>query len=273
MTLYQAILLGIIQGITEFLPISSSAHLVLVPFLLNWQLSPNESFVFDVLVQVGTLVAVVIYFHKDLFAILKSFFQGLKLRQPFKEADSRMGWLILLATLPAGLIGLLIKDTVEAAFANPILVAMMLLVTAALMSVAELVGRKMHQFEEITHWDAILIGLFQAAAIFPGISRSGATISGGLLRQIDRKAAARFSFLISIPVMAAAGLLALIDLISLPSLTSFLPVMAVGFTVSALIGYFSIAWLMRFLTRHPLYYFSIYCSVVAILMLVVYHVR
>jgi len=273
MSLIQAIILGIIQGLTEFLPISSSAHLVLIPYIFNWNLSTNGAFIFDVLVQIGTLFAVIFYFRKDLVAINHSFFQGLAKHEPFKDPNSRMAWFIILATLPAVIFGILFKDMVENAFSSPLLVAIMLLFTALLMTIAELLGKKLRTSEQINYIDAIIIGLLQAAAIFPGISRSGATISGGLLRHINRKSAARFSFLLSIPIMAAAGVLALIDLIQLPYLFSFLPAMAVGFITAAVVGYLSIYWLMRFLNKRPLYYFAGYCSMFAIITMVIYYVR
>ena len=273
MTILQAILLGIIQGITEFLPISSSAHLVLVPFLLNWKLAEKEAFVFDVLVQMGTLIAVIIYFRKDLVAIIKAFVQGIIKREPFKDYDSRSGWLIILATIPAGLIGMLFKDKIEASFGNVVMVAIMLLITAGLMFAAERLGKKTRSGESLSWLDTLVMGLFQAAAVFPGISRSGATISGGLLRQLERKTAARFSFLMSIPIMAAAGLLSVFDLLELPNLSSFLPVMSVGFITAEVVGYLAIAWLMKFLTKKPLWYFSIYCVVIAVVTLIVNYVR
>ena len=133
MTIIQALILGIVQGLTEFLPVSSSAHLVLVPFLLNWKLDPTQAFVFDVLVQLGTLVAVIAYFWKDLLAVLKAWTAGIRSRQPFAEAESRLGWFVILATIPAGLAGLLLKDKVEAAFSNPMLTALMLFATKSVL--------------------------------------------------------------------------------------------------------------------------------------------
>lgn len=273
MTFIQAIILGIIQGLTEFLPISSSGHLVLFPYLTNWKLDESQAFVFDVLVQLGTLVAVIFYFRKDILAIIKAFIAGIVKRQPFQEADSRAGWMILLATIPAGLVGVLLKDQVEEAFSNPLLVAGMLLVTAILMLLAETFGKKTRGGEDLNYKDALIMGIFQAFAVLPGISRSGATISGGLFRQLDRKSAARFSFLMSIPIMVAAGLLAGIDLLQLSNLASFLPVMIIGFVVSGIVGYFAIAWLMKFLTKQPLYYFSIYCTALSLLVFIVHNVR
>ena len=273
MTIIQAIILGIVQGITEFLPISSSAHLVLVPYWLNWELSADQAFVFDVLVQMGTLVAVIIYFAKDLWSIIKGFLAGIAGKKPFQDDKHRMGWLVILATIPAGIAGLFLKDKIEAAFANPYLVAVFLLVTAVLISLAEWIGKKVRNMDEMNSLDAVVIGLFQALSIFPGISRSGSTIVGGMFRNITREASARFSFIISIPIMLAAGLLGVIDLLKLPNLGQFLPTMIIGFVVSGVVGYFAIAWLMKFITKRPLIYFSIYCVLVALTTFVIYHVR
>ena len=273
MTIIQAIILGIVQGITEFLPISSSAHLVLVPYWLNWEISADQAFVFDVLVQMGTLVAVIIYFAKDLWSIMKGLIAGIMSKKPFQDAKHRMGWLVILATIPAGIAGLLLKDRIESAFTNPYLVAIFLLVTAVLIALAEWIGKKVRNLDEVNALDALVIGLFQALSIFPGISRSGSSIAGGMFRNITREASARFSFIISIPIMLAAGLLGVIDLLQLPNLLQFLPTMLIGFVVSGVVGYLAIAWLMKFITKHPLIYFSIYCILVATVTFVIHYVR
>jgi len=273
MTIIQVIILGIVQGLTEFLPISSSAHLVLIPFLLNWDLKQPQTFIFDVLVQVGTLFAVVIFFRKDLLEILHAFIKGILSGKPFKEYNSQTAWMIILATIPAGLIGILFKEQVQLVFGSPVLVAIMLIVTALIMSIGEIIYNKGQVKDEMSFWDAIIIGFSQAVAIFPGVSRSGATISAGLIRKLDRKHVARFSFLLSIPIMIAAGLMATVDLLQMELVSEFIGLMFLGFIVSALVGYFAIAWLMRFLTKHSLYYFSIYCVTLSIVVLVVNYIR
>lgn len=272
MTILQSLILGIVQGLTEFLPISSSAHLVLVPFWLGWNIPANENFVFDVLVQLGTLLAVIIYFWKDLVQIVIKFVTGIVQKKPFADPDARMGWYLILATIPAGIIGLAIKSKVEAAFASPIATAALLLGTTALLIGAELLGKQKRSIENLNWRDALIIGFFQAVSIFPGISRSGATISGGMFRSFDRKSAARFAFLMSIPVMLAAGLVAAVDLVKIPDLSSFLPVIAVGFIAAAVVGYISIRWLLNYLTRHPLYSFAVYCAAICVITLIVAYV-
>ena len=273
MTLIQSILLGIIQGLTEFLPISSSAHLVITPYILGWNIPEDSAFIFDVLVQMGTLVAVIAYFWQDLVTILKAFILGIARRQPFTEDKSRLGWLLILATLPAVLAGMLVKDLVEQAFSSPIAIAFFLIVTAGFLVMAERLGKRMRHLEQLGWLDALVIGLFQAFSLFPGISRSGSTITGGMLRGLDREAAARFSFLMSVPVMLGAGGLAVVDLLKFPDFTSQLPTLFVGFVAAMIVGYLSIRWLLGFLTRHSIYGFAAYCLAAAAITLMVAFIR
>ena len=263
MTFLQAIILGIVQGLTEFLPISSSAHLVLIPYLLGWQIPISQAFVFDILVQLGTLTAVIIYFRKDLWAILTEWLHGIFHRVPFGTFNSRMGWYLILATIPAGLLGITIKGKVEAVFNNPLLTASLLFGTAILLVVAERVGKRIRALESMNWKDALWVGVFQAISIFPGISRSGSTISGGMIRNLDKPSATRFAFLMSIPVMIAAGLIGMLDLIKVPNVVAFLPVMAVGFLTAAVVGYLSIRWLLGYIAKRNFYPFAIYCAVLA----------
>jgi undecaprenyl-diphosphatase len=265
--------LGIIQGLTEFLPISSSGHLVIVPYLFNWNIPPNQAFVFDVLVQVATLVAVFAYFWRDLGEIAREVIHGIRFRKPFDSQPARLGWQILLATIPAGIIGFFLKDTVEQAFASPLTTAIFLFGTAILLVIAELVGKRNRSLTELTWVDALWVGFFQAVSIFPGISRSGATMTGGMTRNLDRPGAARFSFLMSIPVMLAAGILAAFDLVQTPELVKMLPVFIPGFIVAGVTGYLAIRWLLRYLLRHTFYDFAIYCFIIGLITLVTYLIR
>jgi undecaprenyl-diphosphatase len=273
MTVLQSIILGIIQGLTEFLPISSSAHLVIAPYLLGWQFPNQVGFIFDVLVQLGTLLAVIIYFRKDLYRIILAVIEGLIHRQPFADPMSRLGWILILATIPAVIAGVLFKGLVERAFGSPVAAALFLLVTAALLVIAERVGKRDRQFDSITWMDGLIAGLLQAVSLLPGISRSGATITGGMLRNLDRPSAARFSFLISVPVMVGAGALAMVDLFKSPNFTGQIPTVLAGFIASAIVGYFAIRWLLSYLTRRPLYLFAIYCVAVSFLVLIVSFIR
>ena len=264
MTVIQSIFLGIIQGLTEFLPISSSGHLVIVPYVLKWDIPPAEAFVFNVLVQVATLVAVLAFFWKDYYLILGGVLRGLQHRKPFETQPARMGWYILLTTIPGGIAGLFLKNAVETAFASPKMTAAALLGTALLLVIAERVGKRIRSLEEITWKDALIIGVFQILALFPGLSRSGSTIAGGMTRDLERPAAARFAFLMAVPIMLVAGLSAVIDLLQIPELGSLLPVFIPGFITAAVVGYLAIGWLLSFLGRYSLYYFAAYCTIVGL---------
>lgn len=264
MTIFQAAILGIVQGLTEFIPISSSGHLVLVPYFLGWHFSPDQGFIFDVLVQWGTLFAVFIYFLKDLTVIAGAFLQGIVRRKPFAEADSRMGWYLIVATLPAVLVGLLFKDIIEQAFASPTMTGVFLFVTAALLVTAEIAGQRSRSMEQLNWKDSLWIGFSQVLALLPGVSRSGATIVGGMTKHLDRSSAARFSFLMSVPVMLGAGLLAIKDLIDLPAANEFVLPLLVGFLTAMISGYIAIRWLIAYLSRHSLYLFAGYCAILGL---------
>lgn len=270
MPLYRALILGIIQGATEYIPVSSSAHLVLIPWLLGW---PDSAFTFEVLVQWGTLVGVFVYFWRDLWDIAHGMVTGLARRQPLATASSRMGWYILLGTIPAVVFGLLLKDIFEAAFGAPVLVAVLLLGTAAILMVAEHFGRRERTTGDLGWLDALFVGMWQVTALFPGISRSGSTIGGGMLRGLDRTAAARFSFLLSVPALLGAGFLAIADLLEAETLSADLPALAVGFVAAAITGYLCIRWLLGYLQRRGLTIFAVYCAAFAIFCLIVALVR
>jgi undecaprenyl-diphosphatase len=273
MNFVQAIVLGIVQGITEFLPISSSAHLVITPYILGWRLPEDQIFPFDVLVQVGTLVAVIIYFRSDLYRILFWVFRDLFNRTPFAHFESRLGWLLLLSTLPAGVAGILLKDAVESAFKRPDLTALFLFGTAFLLLLAERVGQRNRDLHNLSWKDALWIGAVQILALFPGISRSGATIAGGIMRHLDRASAGRYTFLMAVPVMLAAGIFGLWDLRRVNHLASFLPVMAAGFFTAVVVGYLAIDWLLRYLSQHSLKIFALYCTLLGILTLTLVFLR
>ncbi|CAK8718337.1 hypothetical protein GCAAIG_07790 [Candidatus Electronema halotolerans] len=266
MTLLQSFVLGLVQGLTEFIPVSSSGHLVLVPHLLGWHFPKDQSFVFDVLVQLGTLAAVVVYYWQDLTAIARAFLLGLVRRQPFAEADARMGWFLILATLPAVVVGLLAKDLVEQAFASPKMTGVFLLCTAILLLIAEKAGNRCRSMQELDWKDSLWIGFSQVLALLPGVSRSGATLAGGMTRHLDRPAAARFSFLMSVPVMVGASVLAAKDLLDLPALHDFLLPLLLGFLTAMVSGYLAIRWLITYLSRHSLHIFAGYCAAVGLLL-------
>ncbi|MES2503534.1 MAG: undecaprenyl-diphosphatase UppP [Myxococcota bacterium] len=263
MDLIRASILGIVQGLTEYLPVSSSAHLALVPKILGWDIPENEAVVFNILVQMGTLVGVVSYFAKDLKAIAHAMIKDMLAGQPFKTADSRMGWYLGVATIPAGVAGLLVKPYIKEWFHSTRMIFAFLLVTAAILCVGELLARGKRT--QIRLVDAILIGCAQILALMPGISRSGSTISMGVALQLSKAAAARFSFLMSIPVMLGAGILASRDLVAAPQiLHEMLAPILVGALVAGVVGYLVIGWFLKFLTEHSLLWFAAYCGLVGI---------
>ena len=270
MNIFHAILLGILQGLTEFIPVSSTAHLLIAEHFLGIQ-ADNAVFVFDVLVQLGTILALVIYFWKDLVSIVVDTLKNLGGLGNFKSLpeNAKMGWYIVIATIPALLAGLLLKKVVEALFTQPLTEAAIRLFAAAiLLTLAEYFGKKTRKLSSMTWLDALFIGIMQIIAVFPGASRSGTTISGGMFRGLDRPAAARFAFLMSVPVMLAAGGYEALGLLKMQHLSQFLPLVVVGFIAAALVGWFAIKWLLGYLNKHSLYVFAAYCAVVGALCVV-----
>jgi len=255
MSIMQAILLGLLQGATEFLPISSSGHLVLVPWLLGWQ---KASLTFDTMVHLGTLVAVVIYFRRDIGQVIRGVWVTLRERS-LADMHGRLGWFILLGSIPAALLGLLLEDFFEELFSAPVIVACLLLVTGLILWLSERMSQRLRTLDKIGARDSLLIGLAQAGAIAPGISRSGATIAAGLALNVNREAAARFSFLLALPVILGAGLLKLKDMVLAGVTPGEASLMAVGFIVAAVSGYVCIYFLLAYIRRNTLYVFTAYC--------------
>jgi undecaprenyl-diphosphatase len=259
MSIFQALILGIVQGLTEYIPVSSTAHLILVPWLLGWNFSQDTKFVFDVLVQWGTLVGVLIYFWRDILTIIRAVVNGLLQRKPFGTAEARMGWLVVIATIPAVIAGALFKKYVEQLYSLYIVIAVVMILGGFLMMAAEHWGKRQREVGKMTIIDSIVIGLWQVLALIPGISRSSATISGAMLRDFIREDAARFSFLMSIPALLGAGVVALKDLFEVKGLLASLAApLAVGFIAAAISGYFSIRWLLGYLKSRPLNRFVFY---------------
>jgi undecaprenyl-diphosphatase len=270
MDLIQAFILGIIQGVTEYIPVSSSAHLVVVPWLLGW---PDAPFAFDVLVQWGTLVGVFFFFWPDIWMVTRGVLQALLQGKPLATFEAKLGWLVLLATIPAVVLGLMFKDFFEAAFASPVAAGALLSLTALLLITAERFGSRQYDLEKMSWLDALIVGLWQAVAILPGVSRSGATIGGAMLRGFNRVAAARFSFLMSVPVLIGAGLVALKDIVEVGATAGEVPAIIVGFIAAAISGYTCIRWLLRYLQHHSLYIFAVYCFGFSLLTILVWLMR
>lgn len=251
----QALILGLVQGATEFLPISSSGHLVLVPWLLGWE---DPGLAFDTFLHLGSLVAVLAYFRHDLWSLALAWAGSLRERS-LGDPQARVAWLIIWGTLPAVVMGLTLESLFQRLFAAPVWVSILLLVTGLLLLLGEGVRKSESRMESLTWLDALLVGLAQGVAIAPGVSRSGATISVGLWRGLEREEAARFSFLLAIPAILGANLLQLWELAKLSGGGEVASTLLLGFVAAAVSGYVAIRFFLGFLKRRSLYPFSLYC--------------
>ncbi|MBE0660387.1 MAG: undecaprenyl-diphosphatase UppP [Bryobacteraceae bacterium] len=265
MPIHQAVILAIVQGLTEFLPISSSAHLALAPWLLGWK---DQGLTFDIALHFGTLSAVLIYFFKDWVQIIGQAFGWRGGADAQLRMSPKLLWTIAAATLPIGILGLLFKDAAETTLRSPWVIGTMLILVGLLMLWAEKFSRREKGIGRMTFADAMTIGFAQALAIIPGTSRSGITITAGLFRHIDREAAARFSFLLSTPAIGAAALLAFKDLHEAGGVPSAeIPSFITGIVVSALTGSLVIGLLLKYLRSHSLRFFVAYRIIFGILVL------
>ncbi|MBN1449307.1 MAG: undecaprenyl-diphosphate phosphatase [Bacteroidetes bacterium] len=264
MSIIEAIILGIVQGLTEFIPISSTAHLRIVPALLGWE-DPGAAF--TAVTQIGTLIAVLVYFRKDIVTLTTAFLRSLYRRKPFETQDARLAWYILFGTIPIGVFGLLFKDFIETDFRSLYVISGSLIVLALILALAERVGKRQRDVASMTLLDTQLIGLAQALALIPGASRSGTTITAGLFLNLTREAAARFSFLLSIPAITLSGLYQLYQmrgsLAGDPGVSLLIAVV-----VSGIVGYLSIEFLLRYLRSHSTWLFIIYRIALGVLILI-----
>lgn len=250
----QAVLLGILQGLTEFLPISSSAHLRVFPAFLGWD-DPGAAF--TAVVQIGTEVAVLLYFWRDIWRIGATWLRSLVTPELRSEPDARMGWFIIVGSLPIVVLGVLFRDAIETTARNLWLVGTMLIVFGIVLGVADRVGSHRHPISHLGWRDAVLFGSAQAMALIPGVSRSGATISMGLFLGYERAAATRYAFLLAIPAVVGAGLF------QLPEIPGGEYTYGVGPTIAAtlaafVVGYATIAWLLRWVTTRSYLPFVVY---------------
>lgn len=270
MPIYQAIVLAIVQGFTEFLPISSSAHLFLVPWLLGW---PDQGLDFDIALHIGTLAAVLIYFFKDWLQISAQAF-GLNYGDdPELKQSPRLLWYLVLASIPAGLFGLKFKDEIETTLRSPFVMGTMLVLIGILLWFAERYSKRTRHIGELTLGDTLLIGTSQALALIPGTSRSGITISTGLFRGLTHSAAARFSFLLSTPVIAASGLKAIYDLKKHGLNEGMLAPFFIGIIVSGVVGLAVIAFFLKVIRKHGLTPFIAYRIIFGIFVVALAFVR
>ncbi len=273
MNVLEAILFGIIQGLTEFLPISSTGHLTIAGklFGLISNENPEHWTAFIAIIQLGTLAAILFYFYNDIIKILSEFFrENLFARKPLAQqgSNSKLGWLILIGTIPIVIIGLLFRDTIEGALTkNLYVIASSLIILAFILFLAEKTGKFKKDIKDITLLDTIIIGFAQAISLIPGSSRSGTTITGGLFTGLNREAAARFSFLLSIPAIFGSGLLQLNE--SLKFIDSSMMINLIVSTVfSGISGYLAIDFLLKFLKKHSTYIFIYYRIALGIIILI-----
>jgi len=281
MTILQAIVLGIVQGLTEFIPVSSTAHLVFAARLVNLYggvdktLQAEQTTATIAVIQLGTLLAVLIYFARDIINILRAFTSDhlalLRGRttpgEPKLSRDAWLGWLVIIGSLPVGIVGLYLKKLIEGPFTKNLwVIATMMIVVGVLMTIAELVGKRSRDMNQLGIGDALAVGSAQVLALIPGSSRSGSTIMGGLFAGLNRETAARFSFLLSIPAIAASGLLELKEAIEKLPAGSY-GSLAVATVVSGVVGYASIWFLLRYLRTHSTGVFIVYRVIVGGLIL------
>lgn len=264
MTWYEAIVYGIVQGLTEFLPISSSGHLLLVPAFFGWE---DPGALFTAVIQLGTMVAVVVYFWRDLLNVVTTWLRSLVTPSLRSELNARMGWYLIIGTIPIVVFGVIFKDQVETAARSLYIVGTTLIVFGLILGGIDWASRKTRPVNSVKRSDAIAVGLAQALALIPGVSRSGATISAGLLMGLDREAAARFSFLLSIPAIVLSGLYGLYGELGAGSGGVGLMPLVIATVVSFVVGFGAIAFLLRWLVRHSLYIFVVYRVALGILVL------
>ena len=260
MSLVAAILLGAIQGLTEFLPVSSSAHLILARAFFGWELQPEFALAFDVALHIGTLAAILTFFRSEISAMVLAV-PRLLTSQP--DPPVAMARLIAIGTIPVVIVVLLFNDIIENVLRTPAVAAVALAVGAILMLVAERVGAQTRSENTLTWSDALLIGVAQSAALIPGMSRSGSTITMGLFLGVRRDAAARFTFLLAIPAMLAAAAKESLELMKMQLPDGMMSLLAVGVVVSALVGYITIKYFLRFLGGNRLDLFAAYRLILA----------
>jgi undecaprenyl-diphosphatase len=266
MSIVEAIVLGLVQGLTEFIPVSSTAHLEIVPVLLGWG-DPGAAA--SAVIQFGTWIAALIYFARDIVRLVAGFFRGLMTRRLLSDTDSREAWLVIIGTIPIVILGLLLKKHIESTFRGLWIVTIMVIVVAILLQLAEWYAkrRQLRTFEQLTVADAVAIGLGQCLALIPGSSRSGSTIMAALFRGVDRPTAARYSFLLSIPAVGAAGFLELFKERHHLAQLGWTSIV-VSIVVAFVSGYASIWFLIRYLKTHTTSIFVYYRLALGALMIV-----
>ena len=271
MTIIQAIILGIVQGATEFIPVSSSAHLIILPWLFGWNDPALTSLSFDVALHLGTLLAVLIFFARDWIRLIGAWFMSIRERKIGSDPDRRMAWFVIIGTIPGGIVGVLAESKIDALFHQPgvpigriaiIVMAIIIALLGSALFIADRVASHYKEGQKLTLKEVLIIGFAQALAVFPGVSRSGSTITAGLAIGLKRDAAAKFSFLLSAPIIAGAGLKSLFDVyhsLKVGSIASGeLILFPIGMIAAAISGYLCIGFLMKYLQNHRIDIFVYY---------------
>lgn len=255
MSILQAIILGLVQGIAEFLPISSSGHLVLLQNIFGFQ---EATLTFDIVLHLGTLTALLLFFWRDWIKIIKSFFTSIRKWNLKNDAEQRLAWFLIIATIPGAVFGFFLEEKIETILRNTLVVAVALAGLGSLLLLAERAAKKRKELDQMKWWESVLIGLSQAVALVPGVSRSGVTITTGLFLGLKREAAARFSFLLSTPIIFGAGISSFRKILEDGNGNGGYLTYAIGFAISAISGYLAIKYLLKYVEKHSLDIFAYY---------------
>lgn len=267
MGIIEAVILGVIEGVTEFLPVSSTAHLTIAEKLFGYHVKDPGIVAFTAIIQVGAIVAALVYFRKDIVRIVRGWLVGLFAGDK-RGFDYRFGWAVIIGSIPIGIVGLLFKDQIEHGLRSLWLVAAALILWSGVMWLADRVDKQARHEKDTTWRDTLIIGVVQCLALIPGVSRSGATISAGLFRGLDRVAVTRLSFFLAIPALVAAGLLETVTRWSDISQGVGWTATAVATVVSLIVAYVSIAWLLNFVAKHNFNVFVVYRVALGLLLIV-----
>lgn len=268
MQVWHAIILGVIEGITEFLPISSTGHLTIAEKMLGYSISDSSITAFTAIIQSGAVLATVVYFWKDISRVLMAWIRGLFVKKYRKNSDYKYGWAIIIGSIPIAIIGILFKDEIETVLRSLWFVAIALILWSLVMWWADKKAKQNLHEEDITWRDTLAVGMAQCLALIPGVSRSGATMSAGLLRNFDRVAVTKLSFFLSIPALSAAGILQIISKHSVIGASVGWTATIIATLISFVVAYISVAWLLKFVAKHDYSAFIWYRVIVGVLLLI-----
>lgn len=268
MQVWHAIILGVIEGITEFLPISSTGHLTIAEKMLGYSISDSSITAFTAIIQSGAVLATVVYFWKDISRVLMAWIRGLFVKKYRKNNDYKYGWAIIIGSIPIAIVGILFKDEIETVLRSLWFVAIALILWSLVMWWADKKAKQNLHEEDITWRDTLAVGIAQCLALIPGVSRSGATMSAGLLRNFDRVAVTKLSFFLSIPALSAAGILQIISKHSAIGASVGWTATIIATLISFVVAYISVAWLLKFVAKHDYSVFIWYRVIVGVLLLI-----